>query len=58
MNFKKNKVEKATYIWRVVRSLGAQSVHAYAELAGYKTGWIDSQLDKIDDKFFKDKRII
>lgn len=54
----KNKVEKATYIWRVNRSLGAQSVHAYAELAGYKTGWINSQLDKIDDKFFKDKRII
>lgn len=45
---------KSGFIWRVVRSKGEESIRAYAAKMGYKRGWIERQIDEMDNSQFKD----
>lgn len=43
------------FIWRVVRSKGAQAVDDYGWKVGYKGGWATNQLKEMDDVKFRDR---
>lgn len=49
----KSKAYKPTYAWRVIRSKGEESIKEYAEKMGYKQGWIDRQVQEIENSQFK-----
>ncbi len=48
---------KPTFIWRIIRSKGETALAEYAELAGYKKGWLHRQFDSISDNNFVNVRI-
>jgi superfamily II DNA or RNA helicase len=45
----KSKRYKPTYVWRVVRSKGEDSIKEYASKNGYKKGWINNQLEQLQN---------
>ena len=53
-NIQRTKRYKASYVWRIVRSRGSDAIKSYAEMFGYKNGWVFSQNQKIDDSKFSD----
>ena len=50
---------KPSFIWRVLRTKGEESIKEFAKLKNYKQGWIYSQINEIKNKNvgFKDFRI-
>lgn len=48
---------KSSYIWRVVRSKGEDAVEHFAQLAGFKKGWVNRQIETLADNDFFDKVI-
>jgi superfamily II DNA or RNA helicase len=48
----------AHYIWRVVRSRGEDMLREYSVIAGYSSGWVWAQSQKLDDCQHTNKRII
>jgi len=52
-----NKKFKSSYIWRIVRSKGELEVEKFAQLAGFKRGWLYRQLEQMQDNDFFDKVI-
>jgi len=53
----KSKKYKPSFIWRVVRSNGGDYVEAYAKLKGYKKGWLNRQIEDLDNCSFTDYKI-
>lgn len=47
-----SKKYKPTYIWRIIRSRGEESIRGYAYLMGYKNGWIKRQIEDIENSKF------
>lgn len=47
IRLQKAKKYKSSFIWRVVRSRGIDSVRRYADLMKYSNGWISRQYDEI-----------
>lgn len=45
---------KSTYIWRVIRSRGADAVREFARIKGYRRGWINRQIESIEDADHRD----
>tara|TARA_R110000772_G_scaffold120327_5_gene226544 strand:- start:15367 stop:16806 length:1440 start_codon:yes stop_codon:yes gene_type:complete len=43
----------AAFIWRVVRSNGAEAVRDYAKKMNYKQGWVKRQLDDLENSEFQ-----
>jgi hypothetical protein len=41
-----------TYVWRIVRSKGEDAIRQYAEIMGYKRGWVERQLKDIENSQF------
>jgi superfamily II DNA or RNA helicase len=44
---------KPSYIWRIVRARGKESIAEYAKIAKYGRGWVYHQSKKIEDSQFK-----
>jgi len=53
-NLQRTKRYKSTYCWRIVRSRGSDAIRSYAQMFGYKNGWVFSQNQKIEDSKFSD----
>ena len=49
-----SKAYKASYIWRVVRSKGKESIREYARMKGHSSGWSYRQEKDIENSSFKD----
>lgn len=45
---------KASFVWRVVRNRGFNSLEKYAELMGYSSGWVWKQSQDLVNSTFKD----
>lgn len=52
-----SKVYKASFIWRVIRSLGEESVKSYANKKGHSSGWSYRQIQDLDNCSFTDYKI-
>ncbi len=51
---------KSTYVWRVVRSKGAEALYQYAEMKGHRPAWTVRQLEAMEHEGvtqFADKKI-
>lgn len=57
VELQKTKKYKASFIWRVVRSKGEETLKEYAGLMEYKSGWITKQVELIGDSKFNDYAI-
>jgi alkylated DNA nucleotide flippase Atl1 len=57
INLQRLKKYKPTYIWRVVRSMGIDSLKEYTEKMSYKNGWYFKQKALLGDSDFKDYQI-
>lgn len=44
-----SKKYKPTYVWRIVRSKGQDAIMQYAQMMGYKRGWIERQVKDIEN---------
>lgn len=53
-NLQRTKRYKSTYCWRIIRSRGSDAIKAYAQMFGYKNGWVFAQNQKIEDSKFSD----
>lgn len=49
LELEKSKKYKSSFIWRVVRSMGEDAVNTYASIKGYKSGWINRQVNDLDN---------
>lgn len=49
IQLEKSKRYKTAYIWRIIRTRGEVALGEYAEIKGYKDGWIRSQLELMDN---------
>ncbi|NII81704.1 MULTISPECIES: DEAD/DEAH box helicase [unclassified Pedobacter] len=58
IELEKSKSYKSTFIWRVVRSMGKDTILYYANIKGYKKGWIERQMDGMDDCEYTDYKLI
>jgi superfamily II DNA or RNA helicase len=47
IELEKAKKYKATFIWRVLRSMGEDALSRYAQKRGYKSGWVYNQKKQI-----------
>lgn len=45
---------KASFVWRVIRSRGERIIDYYATLIGYNQGWVNRQIEIINDSEYKD----
>jgi superfamily II DNA or RNA helicase len=57
LSLSKMGIIKSSMVWRIVRAKGADEVRNYANIAGYKGGWVKAQLEKISDCDYYDKTI-
>jgi len=57
LELEKSKAYKSSFIWRVIRSMGQDSVKYYAKIKGYKNGWIQRQIDDLDNCEFTDYKL-
>jgi len=57
VELQKTKKYKASYIWRVVRSKGKETLGQYASLMGYNNGWLYRQSQLLNDTKFNDYAI-
>lgn len=57
IDLEKSKKYKSSFIWRVVRSLGEESLIYYASKKGYKKGWLNRQIDDIENCSFTDYKL-
>lgn len=48
LELEKSKQYKSTYIWRVLRSRGKESIEAWAKHKNYKWGWVKNQLEMME----------
>lgn len=57
IQLQKLKTYKASYIWRVVRSKGEEKLSRYASLMNYSKGWINRQIESLEDCSYKDYKV-
>lgn len=57
LELEKSKKYKPSFIWRVIRSMGEEGIKYYAKIKGYKNGWIQRQIDDMDNCEFTDYRL-
>lgn len=57
IKLQKMKRLKHTFVWRVIRSRGEQTLKYYAQLMGYSKGWVFHQMQELDDCQYKDFEI-
>jgi superfamily II DNA or RNA helicase len=57
IKLQKMKRLKHTFVWRVIRSRGEQTLKYYAQLMGYSRGWVFHQMQELDDCQYKDFQI-
>lgn len=53
IELQKSKKWKATYVWRIVRSMGESSIKEYAGKMNYTSGWIYNQVKEIKNSAFR-----
>lgn len=52
-----SKKYKSSFIWRVVRSHGEEAIKEYADIKGYKSGWLKRQIQELDNCEYTDYKI-
>lgn len=52
-----SKKYKASFIWRVIRSMGKPAIEEYAQKKNYKSGWVKRQVDAMGDSEFTDYKL-
>ena len=57
IQLQKLKTYKASYIWRVVRSKGEEELSRYASLMNYSKGWVNRQIESLEDCSYKDYKV-
>ena len=57
VELQKTKKYKASFIWRVIRSKGEETLKEYAGLMGYTSGWVYRQSQLLSDSKFNDYAI-
>lgn len=53
IELQKSKTYKASYVWRVIRTNGEESIKEFAAKMGYKDGWVQNQINDLDNVGFK-----
>lgn len=57
IKLQKMKRLKHSFVWRVIRSRGEQTLQYYAKIMGYSKGWVYRQIQELDDCKYKDFEI-
>lgn len=57
IDLQKTKLHTSQMIWRVVRSKGEQAVKDYAKLMEYGYGWVNRQLDQLENNQYNNYKI-
>jgi hypothetical protein len=53
----KSKKYKASFIWRVVRSIGELALNDYAKKMNYGQGWVYRQCQQLNESTYKNYQL-
>jgi len=57
IKIQKEKHFKSSYVWRIIRSKGEESIRDYANKMGYKNGWVNRQIRDLINSNYNDYQI-